>query len=209
MRRYQFDSLLLILLLSATPAWGGKIKCWTNSDGVRECGNVIPPEYVDQGTETINERGITVDKRERAKTKAEREAEKRRRELEAEREAEAEERREEQAAYDRALLATFSSVQDIIDSRDRKLAAIDATIELAKVTIGSLKQKLADYRQRAARLERAGKPLPDDLVQDMKSIQAQIQVKREYVASKHEEKKALEEKYAADIERFRELTGDR
>ena len=48
-----------------------RFKCWTNSDGVRECGENVPPEYAQQGHEEINKLGITVDKQERAMTEEE------------------------------------------------------------------------------------------------------------------------------------------
>ena len=37
-------SFIFLICCLANPA-GANIKCWTNEDGVRECGNKIPPEY--------------------------------------------------------------------------------------------------------------------------------------------------------------------
>ncbi|MGW8227457.1 MAG: hypothetical protein ACWGOW_01080, partial [Gammaproteobacteria bacterium] len=60
---------MLSLLLWPTATMAGSIKCWTNKDGVRECGAVVPPEYSQQRVEVMNERGIVVDVKEAAKTK--------------------------------------------------------------------------------------------------------------------------------------------
>ena len=202
--------LCALPLLAALPAPGNAgIKCWTNDQGVRECGNAIPPEYVDQRNETLNDRGMTVDVQERAKTEEELEAERRREAEAARRRAEAEARRQEQARRDRVLLSTFTSVEDIKDSRERKAAAIDATIELNRRTIASLEEKLTGYEQRAARLERKGQQVPDGLIQDMARLRQQIENKRGFVESKQAEKEALLEKYAADIRRYRELTANK
>ncbi|MGM0593623.1 MAG: hypothetical protein ACQETD_03710, partial [Pseudomonadota bacterium] len=130
-----------------------RIKCWTNSEGVRECGNAIPPEYAQQESETINERGLTVERQERAKTKEELAEERRRAEEEARRKAEEARRREEQARYDRVLLSTFLSEQEIIESRERKVGAIDATIEVTRITIDKLEADLEKEQKRAAGYE--------------------------------------------------------
>ncbi len=52
--------------LASVPA--AAIKCWTNKDGIKECGNVVPPEYSQQETTQINKTGIVTGKTERAKT---------------------------------------------------------------------------------------------------------------------------------------------
>ena len=60
---------LLGFCIAAPGAMAGSIKCWTNKEGVRECGAVVPPEYSQQRVEIMNERGIVVDVKEAAKTK--------------------------------------------------------------------------------------------------------------------------------------------
>jgi hypothetical protein len=206
MRMRLFSITLLSVLGIALPLTANAaFKCWTNSDGVRECGNAIPPEYAQKGSETLNDQGMVVDKQRRAKTKAELAEERRRKEAEAKRQAEEKRRREEQAAYDRVLLATFTSVEDIVTARDRKLASIKGMMELSQATAENLQKKLAEYQKRAANIERRGASVPDDLLQDMENIKQQIAHKEDYLASKKEEAEALREKYARDIARFKEL----
>jgi len=185
-----------------------EIKCWTNREGVRECGNMVPPEYAQEETRTLNERGITTDIQERAKTPEELEAERVRLEEEKRRQAEEEQRRKEKESYDRVLLSTFLTEEDILRSRDRKLSAIDATIEITRITIDKLQEKQDKEKGRAANLERQGKPLPENTQQDIDSLQKQITDKENYIASKEREKQELIDKYAADLERFRELKAD-
>lgn len=197
--------LALPTTFAATKPGGGTIKCWTNKDGVRECGNTVPPEYIQQEVDTLNKRGVTIDVKERAKTKDELEQERAAREAEEKRLAEEKRRREEQAAYDQMLLATFTSEQDLLEARDRKLAAIDASIEITGITIGTLEQKLTELRKRAAGLERGGSAVPADLKEDMVSIEKQIGEKRKYIEYQQQEKQEMNEKYAADLQRYREL----
>lgn len=191
------------------------IKCWTNRDGVRECGNMVPPEYAQKETRTVDKHGITTDVNKRAPTKAElaererqKAAEQKRLEEEKRQEEIEAKRREKQAKYDRVLLATFLTEEDIIRSRDRKVSAIDASIELTNITKDKLQEKLEKEKQRAAKIERQGKPASKNNENDIKSLQKQIDEKKKYVASKQREKKELITKYAADLERFRELKAE-
>lgn len=201
---------ILMILLAGTltiPATSlAGIKCWTNRDGVRECGNVVPPEYAQQETKTLNNRGVVLDVKARAKTPEEIEAEKEKKATEAEKAAEEKRKKDEQAAYDRMLLATFTTEQDLIASRDRKFSAMDATIEITRATIEGFKRKLNEMKSKAAQQERSGRPISDDLKEDMASMQKQIKEKEEYIEYSEREKEQLRAKYDADLKRYRELT---
>ena len=56
----QFVTYLgLLCILIATPALSdaARIKCWTNNEGVRECGNAVPPEYAQKGHKEVSKSG--------------------------------------------------------------------------------------------------------------------------------------------------------
>ncbi len=210
---FLFLTLCGTLLLPLSSHAG--IKCWTNKEGIRECGNMVPPEYAQQESRTINERGITTGVTDRAKTseelKKERERlaeEERQKAEEAQRQAEEEQRRKEQAAYDRVLLATFLTEDDIIRSRDRKLSVIDATIELTRTTRDKLQEKLEKEEAHAARYKNANKPVPENIQKELISLNKQIDDKESYIASKVKERIELTDKYAADLARFQELKAE-
>jgi hypothetical protein len=203
----RLPALLITLSLALPGTAFAAIKCWTNKEGVRECGNVVPPEYSQQETRTVNPRGITVDVQERAKTAEEQQQERQAKEAEQARLAEETKRKQDQAAYDRMLLSTFTTEQELLASRDRATGAIDATIEITGVTITALDRKLEELKKRAAGLERAGTPPPAELKDDMASLEKQISDKKNYIAVKQEEKAQLLRKYDADLQRYRELRG--
>jgi len=198
-------ALALGYALTAPATSIAAIKCWTNKDGIRECGNVVPPEYAQQETRTLNDRGVTVNIKARAKTPEEVAAEKEKQDEEAKHAADEKKKKDEQAAYDQMLLATFTTEQDLIASRDRKMSAIDATIEITHATIENLQRKLNDLKSKAAQLERSGRPISDDLKEDMASVDKQIKEKEEYVEYSKREKDDLRAKYDADLTRYREL----
>lgn len=197
----------ILLGLSIPSAGVAAFKCWTNKQGVRECGNAVPPEYSQQRTTTKNDRGLTVNVQDRAKTKEEKEKEATAREEEEKRLAEEKRRQEEQAKKDRVLLATFTTEQDIINSRDRKLGAIEGIIEVTEASAAKLEEKLALDQKRAADLERGGKEVPADLTGDIETKERQIARKHAYAAAKRAEQEELKRRYEADLIRFRELKG--
>lgn len=204
-RRKQLISLATLVTLLIGNAAQAKIVCWTNSEGIRECGNSVPPEYAQKETRTINKRGITTDVQERAKTPEEI-AEEKAREAEEKRIAEEKARQErEQAAYDRVLLSTYISEDDIIRARDRQSSSIDATIEITRITIDRVQEKLDSEKKKAANFERQGKKLPKTLKEDIASMQQQIQDKQRFIDTKEAEKQKIREKFDADMLRFREL----
>lgn len=199
-------SLIAPLLLSSSAY--AKIVCWTNSDNIRECGNAVPPEYAQKKTETLNKRGMTTEVNERAKTPEEIAAEKVRLAEEQRLIDEEAQREKDRLTYDRVLLATYLTESDIIRSRDRQTTSIDASIEVTNITIDKLNEKLVEEKKKAANYERAGKPLPERMQQDISSLQEQIDGKNRFIETKKAEKQKLYDKYQAEIIRFRELKAD-
>ncbi len=194
-----------ISLLSFPLSANAAIKCWTNSEGVRECGNTIPPEYAQQSSKTINERGMTIETQERALTKEELALIQQREEEERLRAQAEEEKQKKQAAADRVLLSTFLSEDEIIGARDRKLLLIDGNIEITNVTITKLNDDLQRERKKAANYERKGKSVPEATLKELESLERQVKNKQDFIQAKEAEKEVIREKYARDLERFREL----
>lgn len=203
-----------MLMLALTPqgfaaSASSSFKCWTNKDGVRECGNEVPPEYAQGQTRTINKKGITTNVEERARSTEEVEKERREKEAAAVRAAEEKRKQEQQATYDRVLLNSYLKEEEIIAARDRKLSAIDASIELTNTTIGKLEEKLTKEEQRAESLKKNGKEPSAAEKKDMDALQTQIANRKGYVANRLEEKQAITVEYDGYLNRFRELKGSK
>lgn len=191
------------LLLCGAPVLADEpnIKCWTNAEGVRECGNVLPPEYAQQGHELVSDHGLT-----RAQTEPARSAEELRAEREAAAEAaEARRRAEEQARRDRILLDTFPTEDDVLLARDAKLTNLDLQIQLTESRVEKLDHNLNALIREAARLERMGKAVPEGLSRDIGQVREQVARQEAYIAAKQEEKQALREEYAGYLERVRAI----
>lgn len=200
--RHTISTTIIISLsffISSTA--NARFKCWTNSDGVKECGQNVPPEYAQQGHEEVNSHGITVDKQERAKTEAEIAEEKRL----AEEQKEAARLQAEKERQDRVLLETFSTVEDINLTRDGKIASIEAQIGLSKKRIEKLQTELDLLIARAALLERKGKSPSEQLLNDINSLKRQINTNEQFIEDKHKEQDLIREEYASYTERFNTL----
>ena len=187
---------------------GMQIKCWTDKHGVRECGNAIPPEYSQGAAETINGQGLTVQTQQAAQSKGQLEKEAQQQAQARAKAAREKKRAAAQARYDRTLLATFDSEKEITATRDRNIAAINANISVTRITMQRSQAKLDDLQQRAARFERAGKPAPKPLQQEIADAQSDIASKQAYIRSQENEKTRLRKVYAGYLKRFTELKGE-
>jgi len=201
-RRGLYIMAALLGFISSNSAMAG-IKCWTNSEGVRECGDRVPPEYAQQGYKEISEQGIVVDEKERALTDEEIAEIKRQRE----REQEQRRRQMEEERHDTILLQTFSNEEDIITARNDKIQAMDAQIKLAESRIAKLRDDLEKRLDQAAASERAGKQPSKELLEDIESLRRQIRTNEEFIAETRADQERIRAQYDADLQRFRELKG--
>lgn len=195
--------LLTSLLLLGNATQAASIKCWTNNEGHRECGQTVPPEYSQQRIDVLNERGIVVEVKEAAKTKEQLAEEARQKEIEKEKQR----RIAEQKRRDTILLSTFTTVRDINLARKQRINAIVGIIEITNSNTKSLKSNFSAVQKKAANYERAGETPPQELLDEMASITRQISDNDEFVLKKKKEVDAINKRFEADLKRFRELKG--
>ena len=198
--RLSFLFITLVMVFASIPAQA-RIVCWTNKEGIKECGDKLPPEYSQEGHQQLNEQGMVVDETARAKTEEELVEEKKH---EAE-QAEQAQVASEAAKHDKILLDTFSNTDDIQMARDGKIAALESSISLTQKRNEKLEADLNKLVEQAAAEERAGKSPSEDLVKDIDSMKKQIQTNNDFVAERHKEQEAVTEAYAKDTARFKEL----
>ncbi len=205
--RHAIGLAAALLLAAIAPPAHAKIVCWKNKEGVRECGNAVPPEYAQQSVERKSGMGVTVEKTERALTAEELAREREERER---RRAEEEERKRlaaEQARKDRVLLQTFSTEEDLMLTRDGKVAAIDSRIRHSEQLVVKFRENVEQMQGEAAALERSGKKVPPKLAQQIVDAQSQIDKTEQEIERRKHERVLLREQFEADLARFRELKG--
>ena len=197
----KFTSLTIVSILISQPVMAAKFKCWTNNEGVKECGSYVPPEYSQKRIETRSEQGRVVEVKDRAKTEAEL--------AEIERLAKLKEIEDakiaEQKKQDDILLKTFSNERDINMLRDSKIRVIEGILTVTNSNNKALKKKLEKLQKRAANAERRGKKPPENVLADIKAIENRLKKNKLSIESKRAEQKVIREKFAKDLQHFKEL----
>lgn len=153
----------------------------------------VPPEYVSQGYEVLNDKGRVIRVVPPAPS------------LE-ERQRQAEEKAK--ASSDAQLLRIYSEPADVDRALERKLAELDGLISVAQSNLHSLRTQQANLQAKAADFERSGGQVPEHLlvqIDNLKIEQAGVErdIKR-YQASRKE----AEASFAADRARLVELRGE-
>lgn len=203
--RMILSAVLALPATSSNAVENATIKCWTNHDGVRECGNVIPPEYAQQGHEVKSSTGMTVKKQGRARTQEEVARARVEQAAVARKQAAADAIARKQAAADKVLLDTFSSEDDLVLARDGQIMNLDSQIKLTEGLLAKLQKSLDQMISKAADYERRGQKLPGKLGRNIESMQGQIVEHRKFIETKRAEQVSLRTKFEFDIARFREL----
>ena len=108
-------------------------------------------------------------------------------------------------AKDQVLLQTFTTEEDLRLAHQGRMAVIESRIKLTQSHVDKLDSNLQELRSQAAREERAGRPVPDKLREDIAKVQRQIEANRDFIAKQREEQTTLDEKFAEDLNRYQAL----
>jgi hypothetical protein len=156
---------------AATSASSGKIYRWVDENGVVHFGDAIPPEYSKERHEILDERGVrtTVNEvREAAPLRSDR---------------------------DRALLATYGSVAEIEEVRDRRTGYLDSQNEVARDRLQSLKTRQQELQDNPNALN------------ELATVSQRIGEYETEIERRNVEIERIRAEFDADIKRFRELKG--
>lgn len=183
---------------------GGKIVCWKDKAGKTVgCGDKVPPEYQDNATKQLNQRGVTVNQSEPALTPDQKKA----LQAEADRKAADTLHAAELKRKDKALLDTFTTVKEIDLKRNRDIQLIESNIEAQQTNLKNANDRQADAHKRIEQFKKENKPVPAPIQEEFDraeaskvKIQAQIMQKRKDISE-------LNQQYDDMKKRFVELTG--
>ena len=192
---------LIGALALAAPALGKTYK-WVDDQGVTHYGETVPPEYAGKDRSELNPAGRVVNTRD-VLTPEEREA-KQQAELRKRQEAEA---LQEQRRKDKALMNTYSSVGEIELARSRNLQQVEARLKSLKAQITMAQESHSNLRAEEERYRAAGKPVPASLHDDLGDSQARLERLHQDHQKGEAEKALVNERFNAEIQRYRELTG--
>jgi hypothetical protein len=151
----------------------------------------VPPEYVAKGYEVLNAQGRVVQVVPPAPT------------TEQIRQAEA---ARTQAAADAQLMSLYGSVDDVDRLKARKLAELDALVGVVQGNIQGLAAQQRNLQGQAADQERAGRPVPQTLIDQLDDLRRQQQRLQNDIARYQADRIKAEADFATDRARVQQLT---
>ena len=113
----------------------------------------------------------------------------------------------EQERRDRALMATYTTEQEIDAARDRSLAIPAQGTKAVEVKLEKANNQLGELKKQADTLASQKKPLPAHLLEDVSTSQKEIAGLEADLAQRKSQSNAISAKFEADKKRFRELKG--
>ena len=192
MKNLNLKIFLLFIAIVLTNNAIARIKCWTNNEGNRECGDKIPPEYTQQGYKELDKSGLVREEKEKVKTKAELEEAKK----QAENIKKRNEKKKNQKAYDKMLLETYTNVKEIEIARDEKINAIQSTIKLTKKRVSKLQYQLNEQLSENDDSKESKK---------IKNLQDKISLNENFIQKKINEQEEIKNLYIGYIKRLKQL----
>jgi hypothetical protein len=213
-------AVLALAALAFAPvlAQAQSFRC-VGKDGHKYYGSTIPPQCLGQPVEQLNTQGTVIRRfdpegDEKQKAAKEAEAAKKRQEDAAAR---------EESRRNRALLATYTSEQDVDDARARALQDNQKAVKEVEARIADIKKRQATfakemefYQEAPAAKDAKGKPkagapakapkIPPKLAEDMKNAEIDLNAQQQLLDAKKKEVDAINAKYDEDKKRYAELT---
>jgi hypothetical protein len=113
----------------------------------------------------------------------------------------------EQERRDRALMATYTSEDEIDEARDRSLELPAQATRATEAKLETANTQLADLKKQADDLAGQKKKLPPALLEDVSARQKQVARYEAELAQRKVQADAIRAKYESDKQRFRELKG--
>jgi hypothetical protein len=195
---------LVSLLFSAATetVLAKKMYRWVDENGNTYFSDLIPPDQSHYQRDSLSKSGRVLEVTEKAKTREQMELEKKLLYL---RKAQ-EKLIERQIVHDRLLLSTYDSKDDMVKAINDKNQTLDTQKKVLDGTAWRLNKQLEDQQRKAAEFERNAQKVPLQLLQDIKSTQAQISDNETAINAHITKHIKIAKEDNADVERYLYLT---
>jgi hypothetical protein len=185
-----------------------EIRCWTDQNGVRRCGDSVPPDQARHDREVLNAQGIRIRSEEGEITPEEQAEIDRLRREEEDRLAAI----ETQRRYDQMLLDAYLTTAQIEALRDRRLELMDSQFRITEIILRNLYRKLDDLERDAGRFSpysdrENAPPIPQNLATDIERTRSAIGIREQAMNEIRENQEEIRQDFQRDIDRFRQLKG--
>ena len=192
-------------LAHAQPSEQYTYRC-IGKDGKKYYGQTIPAECLGKPLELINKQGLVVKRIDPAGDEKARLA----KEAEAEKKRELEAARQDALRRNRALLATYTSEQDIEEARNRDLRNHQNGIEEVERRIADIKKRQVQFDKELALFNDAAKGGPPPrLKEEITNAEIDLKAQQSLLEAKKKEAANINARYDEDKRRYQEATGKR
>lgn len=195
--RFRLTLSILLCIGVLTSLHANNLYRYKGENGEVVIDDRIPPEFISKGYEVLNSSGFVIETIEPELT-----PEQRANQSEKER---LKEKEREQREKDEWLLDRFSDASDAVRARDRQLTTLDTLIIIAEGNIKKLKRDEEKELAYAASAERAGREVPEDVMENIERIREQIQAAEKQIEEKKQEQEEIRKKYQVMIDRLKEI----
>lgn len=162
---------------------------WVDEKGVTHYGDSIPPQYADRAKSEINSKGLAVKPSQNTKPKDEKTSKV----------------MTEQERSDRALLAAYTTEQEIDAARDRNLQSSKLLVDSLQQRKESAQARLDARKKTMDDIIKRKKPVPDDLTQEHKENLAEIARIDDQITQQNTGMEATRKRFDNDKRRYLEL----
>ncbi len=201
--------LLAIGLLSITVAAGaagreGTVYRWVDEDGITHYDDSVPAEYKDQNKDILTSEGIKIGSIRGRRTDEELAAE--------QRAAELQQAKDIQMRADRALLATYLSVDEIRMHRDRRVELFQAQSRVTELFLTNLEGRLRKLERQASRYQPYSSDpeasmVDPNLVSEISDTKSTIKRHERNLQKFAIDEEQIVARFEGDISRFKTLKG--
>src|SRR5665647_727006 len=159
---------LTSLVLACNQVWaeagGGRIIKWVDEKGITHYGDSLPVQDANRNNSVLNNQGLVVKRNQPAIAVK----------------PEEDKASVDQQRHDRALLAAYSSGQDIDSARDRNLQPDETAIKELEQRMGIARARMDANKKLADDYIKRKKPIPSDLNQELQNNSTEIaQIKQQ------------------------------
>lgn len=195
--------ILLIALCLSLPAFAGFYR-WVDENGRVHYSDNIPPDQTAQGHRELDPEARPVLEVYPAKTPEQLKQEKLAA-LQAEQRSKESER---QAALDRALIESFTSIDQIDALAKERLGTIDGKMQETQRKLQKVEARLKQTEKRKAWFRESGRPVPSQIRLNIKEYHHQIELYEKDLTRHMEKRKTTLAKLQQDKQRFIELQSE-
>lgn len=202
-------ALAIVLALGAmaanaqTRSGQKKVYCWMQN-GIKVCGDALPPEAADAARTEISMRsGLRTGQVARALTDSERTASAIAADV-ARREGEAEAMR---VRRDLAMVESYMAESDLRRAYGERTELLDQTLKVSQLGVSNLRLSLLGLLRQAGDLELAGEPVANKLADAIQAQHRELRHQQRFLVVQRRDRAELEAEMADAVQRYRTLKG--